>query len=103
MELAVEQPFVKENQQNIDLVKGTFTVSEAADIVNSILEVKINFHKLQRLSKTEGNLQDNCTFDNSRIDELLEAQNKAREFFAQARLSGQKITMNSSISIHSEA
>ena len=55
--------------QKIDLINGSFTASEASDIINSVLKVKINFHKFQRLSITEGNDKDECTYDNGRIVE----------------------------------
>jgi hypothetical protein len=57
--------------QHLKLIDGVFTKREALDIINSSVDVKINFHKLQRLSITEGNMHDKCTYDNSRITELI--------------------------------
>ena len=37
-------------KQNIQLVDGVFTVSEANDIIQNLINEKINFHKLQRLT-----------------------------------------------------
>ena len=88
--------------QKIDLIDGTFTSTEASDIINSVLEVKINFHKLCRLSITEGNVKDECSFDSGRIGELMNEQNIAKEFFAQARLNGKKLKMRSVIHIEIE-
>ena len=88
--------------QKIDLIDGSFTASEASDIINSVLNVKINFHKLHRLSITEGNDQDECKYDSRRIDELMNEQLIAKDFFAQARLEGKKLKMRSVIQIEIE-
>ncbi|WP_025740632.1 hypothetical protein [Aquimarina pacifica] len=99
MESIVKEP---KTTQKINLIDGHFTSSEAADIINSVLNVKINFHKLNRLSITEGNATDTCEYDSGRIDELLHEQIKAKEFFAQARLQGKKLKMSSTIHISVE-
>ncbi|AUP78603.1 hypothetical protein [Flavivirga eckloniae] len=84
-------------EQKINLIDGYFTISEAADIINSILTVKINFHKLQRLSKTEGNEKNKCEYDNSRIDELINEQQTAKAFFKNVGNLGKKLKINSTI------
>ncbi len=89
----------KKTDQKINLIDGSFSVNQASDIINSVLNVKINFHKLQRLSLTEGNTADTCDFDNGRIDELMAEQIIAKKFFSQARLEGKKIKMQSVIQI----
>lgn len=88
--------------QKIDLINGSFTASEASDIINSVLNVKINFHKLQRLSITEGNNKDECIYDNARIDELIKERRIAKEYFSKARLEGKKLKMLSIIKIEIE-
>lgn len=45
MKAAVEKIDAK-TAQKIQLVDGNFTVSEASDIVQALLNEKINFHKL---------------------------------------------------------
>ena len=92
----------KKTTQKIDLIDGVFTASEASDIINSVLKVKINFHKLNRLSITEGNNNNDCAYDSGRIDELMNEQNIAKEFFSQARLNGKKLKMRSIIQIEIE-
>ena len=89
----------KIENQHIKLVDGQFKPSEAADIIDSILDVKINFHKLKRLSITEGNCDDLCEYDNGRINELIDAKLDAKSFFSDARLQGKKLKINGSISI----
>lgn len=92
----------KTTTQKINLIDGVFTASEASDIINSVLNVKINFHKLNRLSITEGNDKDECTFDSGRITELINEQQIAKDFFSKARLNGKKLKMRSIIQIEIE-
>ena len=95
----LEQP---KTTQKINLIDGIFTASEALDIINSVLKVKINFHKLHRLSIIEGNDKEECTFDNGRIAELIYEQQIAKQFFSQARLNGKRLKMRSVIQIEIE-
>ena len=83
--------------QRINLIDGYFTATEAYDIINSILNLKINFHKLHRLSITERNTNDLCEFDNNRINELLAEQETAKDFFKNVKC--KKLKINSSINI----
>jgi len=99
MEIAATE--VKTDQK-INLIDGHFTASEAADIIDAVLNVKINFHKLHRLSITEGDASDDCEYDSGRIDELLREKVIAKEFFTQARLDGKKLKMSSIINISIE-
>lgn len=95
----------KENKieaQQIKLIEGCFKPSEAADIIDAILDIKINFHKVKRLSITEGNCDDLCEYDSGRINELIDAKLDAKTFFSDARLHGKKLKINSSISIEIE-
>ena len=48
----------KKDQQTLKLIEGTFTKREALNIINSVVDVKINFHKVHRLSIQEGNEND---------------------------------------------
>ena len=88
--------------QKINLIDGVFTTSEASHIINSVLKVKINFHKINRLSITEGNSKDECTNDSGRINELINEQQIAKDFFTQARLEGKKLKIRSVIQIEIE-
>ncbi|MCD2257662.1 hypothetical protein [Psychroserpens luteolus] len=88
--------------QKIDLISGCYTASEASHIINAVLNVKINFHKLHRLSIKEGNEADACEFDSGRIEELINEQDIAKQFFSQARLEGKKLKMKSIIHIEIE-
>ncbi|KAB1069036.1 hypothetical protein F6U93_04590 [Tamlana haliotis] len=99
METTLKSKKVSLLDQHLKLIDGTFTSSESNDILSRILDVKINFHKLQRLSKTEGNMNDSCMFDSDRITELINAKHEVQKFLTEARLKGKKLKINSSVSI----
>lgn len=82
MKTAVKDPVSKKNtQQNIQLVDGVFTVSEANDIVQSLINEKINFHKLQRLTLCEGFSRSNTKYPDDRITQLENDKMTSKEFF----------------------
>ncbi|TYA84166.1 hypothetical protein [Seonamhaeicola marinus] len=89
----------KIKQQNIDLVDGTFNISDASDIINAVLDVKINHHKIKRLSIKEGDINDLCEYDTNRINELIKAKEDAKTFFKDLRYSGKKLRINGLITI----
>lgn len=86
-------------QKSIQLIEGTFTKGEALTIINDVLNVKINFHKIQRLSKTEGNSNDKCLYDNSRITELMIDKKETKAFLRALESKGQNIKISSTINI----
>ena len=90
---------INNTKQDINLIEGSFSSSEASDIINAMLKVKINFHKIHRLSIREGNENDNCELDNSRISQLITEETFSKAFFKQARLQGKKLKMTSTINI----
>ncbi len=85
--------------QKINLIDGVFTATEAGDILHAMLDKKINFHKLQRLSRTEGNMDDACEYDNGRIIELIDEKGKLKDFLSSIRSEGCKLEINSTINI----
>ncbi len=94
-----ELEVVKKTKQNIRLVDGEFTASEASFIVQALLDEKINFHKLQRLSMLEGDCNTNTNYDNGRIQELENEKVTAKEFFSQIRQQGLKLKINGNLKI----
>lgn len=85
--------------QKIQLVDGVFTVSEASDVVISLLNEKINFHKLQRLSLSEGSITANTKYPDERITELEHEKSVAKEFFEEARAKGITIKIDGILNI----
>lgn len=89
----------KTTTSKIQLVKGEFNASETYDVIMSLIDEKINFHKLQRLQRWEGNHQ--CKTDklDGRINELLEEKKKTKEFLANTRASGKNYFINGTLEI----
>lgn len=89
----------KKITQKIQLVKGDFTPSEASDIIMSLINEKINFHKLQRLQMWEGDHK--CKTDqlDGRIGELQREREVALEFINNMRCSGQNLKINGILEI----
>ena len=65
--------------QEVELVKGNFTKSEAAHIVSALIDEKINFHKIQRLQAWEGDHYGRNDALNNRVDELQEQKELAKK------------------------
>ncbi|WP_378179199.1 hypothetical protein [Aquimarina sp. SS2-1] len=85
--------------QKVKLMDGTFTPSEASDILTMFIDKKINFHKLQRLSITEQDCNDDTPHLYSRMDELLKAKESIRETIMEARREGLELQIESDIHI----
>jgi hypothetical protein len=86
-------------EQKINLIEGIFTASETADILRGMIDQKINFHKIHRLSITEGNQNDACSYDNSRIAELMAEKEKLNAYIKQVREQGGALQINGTIEI----
>ena len=88
--------------QQLKLIEGTFSKREALDIISNVVDVKINFHKLERLSKREGNVNDACTYDNIRITELIKDKADIKAFLASLEANGCNIKISSTVHISVE-
>ncbi len=88
-----------ETRQKVQLVKGEFTPSEAADILSALIDEKINFHKLQRLQRWEGNHKSDTGDLNNRIVELEESRDQALAFISQARKAGKQLHIKGTLEL----
>ena len=89
-----------ETLQKVQLVDGQFTPSEASDVVGSLIKVKVNFHKLQRLSICEKqHYEADTMYCDGRISELMEELKLAKEFIREARANGQNVRINGTLEI----
>ncbi len=86
-------------KQTIQLVKGEFTVSEASDVMMSLIDQKINFHQKQRLQKWEQNHKDNSEEIDDRIKQLEKEKEVAKTFIANAKNSNKTIAINGILEI----
>ncbi len=89
----------KKTKEKIQLVKGEFTPSEASDIIISLIDEKINFHKIQRLQLWEGNHKSDTDQLDGRIKELREEKRIAREFIADTKSLGRNLKINGILEI----
>ncbi len=86
-------------KQKIQLVDGTFTPSETLDVVLALLQEKINFHKLQRISWCEGSSEADTQYPDGRIAELEKEQSIIKDFVAQVRQEGKRLRINGVLDI----
>ncbi|MBP2834011.1 hypothetical protein J8281_17580 [Aquimarina sp. U1-2] len=86
-------------EQHVKLIEGTFTPSEAADILISMITKKINFHKLQRLSALEQYCDDATVHLDDRIAQLKRAEEETKELIVNARKEGYQLKINGSVEI----
>lgn len=96
--MKTEMTQTTEKQTTINLVEGTYTPSEAADILFSLLGDKIKFHKIQILSLQE---RFGIESENSeqRIKELKAAKVQAKDLILQARDAGYALQIEGDIKI----
>ncbi|MHA7058714.1 hypothetical protein ACWGOQ_0015930 [Aquimarina sp. M1] len=86
-------------KQKIELVKGEFTPSEASHVINSLINEKINFHKLQRLQVLEGDHGCQTNSLDGRISELEKEKEIARNFINEIRVLGQNLKISGTLTI----
>jgi len=90
---------IEKATQKIQLVDGEFTPSEASDIIMNLIDVKINFHKIQRLQIWEGNHICKTNQLDGRIQELEKEKEIAREFIDSKRGLGQNLIINGTLEL----
>ncbi len=83
---------------NITLVKGSFSPSEAADVLLTLINDKIKFHSIQILNLREGSDKD-ISYSEERIKALKAAKIKITDMVVEARNKGLVLDINSSIDI----
>lgn len=90
---------ITKTQQNVKLIEGTFTPSEAADILISMISKKVNFHKLQRLSALEQYCDDDTLHLDDRIGQLKKAEKDIKELIVEARTQGYHFKISGTVDI----
>lgn len=83
----------------VQLVDNIFTPTEASDIVTNLINEKINFHKLQRLSQWEGDINSDTSFDDNRVAKLTAESKAFKQICQEAKLNGKKIKINGVLEI----
>lgn len=90
---------IKKDKQTVQLVKGVFTPSEASDVMISLINEKINFHKLQRLQLWEKNNAFDTNQLDVHIDELLRERENLIEIIANINALGKNLKINGTLEI----
>ena len=93
---------IEKHDQTIQLVDGTFTPSEALDVITSLIDQKINFHKLQRISWYEKNENCETKYPDDRIEELMREKEIAKNFLNPVRGTHAKIRIDGILKIQVE-
>ena len=93
---------IEKHNQSIQLVDGTFTASEALDVITSLIDQKINFHKLQRISWYEKNENCETEYPDGRIEELMREKEIAKSFLNPVRGTNAKIRIDGILKIEVE-
>jgi hypothetical protein len=94
-----ENLMVETETQKIELVKGSFTKSEAAHLVNTFINEKINFYKIQRLKMWEGNHSCNTEKFDNRIEELEQSRLSIKSWLADQKSNGCNIKIDGQLKL----
>ncbi len=90
----------KQNMQTIELVNGYLQPEMAAEIIEALVNERIQVHHIQMLRAWESNHR----FDSAPFDQAIKAvkaqKDKARALMAEARERGLKISIRARIDIH---
>ncbi len=90
---------IKDIVQKVQLVEGQFSASHAAQVVTSLLDTKINFHKLTKLSATIGDHDVDTHYIDSRIEELEIEKRVAQALIKEAQQAGNNIRINGTLEL----
>ena len=93
---------ITDKQTDVKLIEGTFTAAEARDLISALIDQKINFHKVQRLSIWEGNEGDRADFPNDRIVELARDKQKVKKFLSALKQQGLNVRITGTLEISVE-
>ena len=80
--------------QNIQLVDGEFTPSQASDIISALINQKINYHKIEGLQLWERDHNNDPKPLSNCIDELEKEKRHAEEFIAELKAKGKNLKIN---------
>lgn len=82
----------------IQLIEGTFSPIEAADVLLSLINYKIKFHTVQLLNVTDKDASSH-ELSEKRIAELKKAKNRVTQLILEARDTGQPLRIEGVIQI----
>jgi hypothetical protein len=88
-----------EVMHKVKLVDGKFTALEAKEVINALIDEKINFHKIHRLALCEGNENSDTSFDDSRVGQLMREKKDFREIYMEAKRAGKQLRIQGTLEI----
>lgn len=89
----------QQETQQIELIKGEFTNTEASRVILNLIDEKINFNKIRNLQIWESNHQTDTTEIKNRIKELEQQKELAEKFFKSLEGSESRLKLESTINI----
>jgi hypothetical protein len=88
-------------KQQFQLIDGTFTPAEAAEVLLSLVKSKMDYHKLDRLSHKERSGKRH-THSEHRLRSLTKLNGELQELFAAAAASNRNLKVNGWIEVSFE-
>lgn len=85
--------------QDVKLIEGTFTPTEAREVVLSFIEEKINFHKRLKLNLWLRDKDADTERHDKRIAELLLEKKKMEELLSEANAEGKNLRISGTLEI----
>ena len=84
----------------INLIKGEFTPTESIHLITNLIDEKINFHKIERLQRLEGNQNSNTEDLFSRIEESEKERKEIVAFLIECKEKNKSVTIKSTIEVN---
>lgn len=86
------------DQDNLEVIKGTFTPEEALEVIDHLIKKKINFHQHRNFSsEIRFGHQDTDSLD--RIQALREIRRSVERIVTDAKNEGKQLKVNANINI----
>ena len=85
---------IQEPIQQLDLIKDSFSPSEARYIAHVIIDNQVNVYKLQKLQDWVGDQSSESSMQEYKISKLAEKKQEITEMIAEAKELGLDITVN---------
>lgn len=85
--------------KKVKLVDGEFTPTQASDILNALIDQKINYHKIENLQHWEQDHNNDAKPYIQRIKELEEEKKAIDRYISEIKLEGKKLSINGMLTI----
>lgn len=96
--MLISESYITMENSDVTLISGIFECEDARDILLSLINQKISFHKLRNFSMQE-RFGRNDVFSESKIEELTKARLEIINYILLANSLGCKLAVHSTISM----